>query len=177
MRRRRGIYFSAQPASADCFRAPVLSTIWRGITPACANAIGREAIDRVGLFDPRYFLYYEEVDHCRAVRQAGWSVIYCPYSHVVHLGGESAETEGPVTSSGRQISALQIESELLYFRKHDGVPGVFAAVSLAILGDVINALKGLVKLMDTARAVAASRHAWTMLTLVFKTGLASRPTR
>jgi N-acetylglucosaminyl-diphospho-decaprenol L-rhamnosyltransferase len=35
--------------------------------PGCYYLIRREVIERVGLFDPRYFLYYEEVDHCRRV--------------------------------------------------------------------------------------------------------------
>ena len=65
--------------------------------PGCYYLVRREVIEDVGLFDPRYFLYYEEVDHCRAVRQAGWSVIYYPHTQVVHIGGESAESEGPLT--------------------------------------------------------------------------------
>ena len=47
--------------------------------------VRREVIERVGLFDPRYFLYYEEVDHCRRVHQAGWSIIYYPFTQVVHI--------------------------------------------------------------------------------------------
>jgi N-acetylglucosaminyl-diphospho-decaprenol L-rhamnosyltransferase len=82
-----------------------------------------------------------------------------------------------VTSAGRQISALQIESELLYFRKHDGMIGVIAAVSLSMLADAINAVKGLLKRFDATRMASAARHGATMLTLLFKTGLASRPTR
>ncbi len=67
--------------------------------PRCANAIGcrdatilvrREVIEDIGLFDPRYFLYCEEVDHCRAVREAGWDVVYYPFTEVVHIGGQSA---------------------------------------------------------------------------------------
>ena len=51
--------------------------------PGCYYLIRREVIDKVGLFDPRYFLYYEEVDHCRRVKQAGWKVVYYP----PHVGG------------------------------------------------------------------------------------------
>jgi N-acetylglucosaminyl-diphospho-decaprenol L-rhamnosyltransferase len=145
--------------------------------PGCYYLVRREVIDRVGLFDPRYFLYYEEVDHCRRVRQAGWSVIYYPFTQVVHLGGESAATEWPLTHAGRQISILQIESELLYFRKHYGVIGVLAATFLAILGDVIKACMGLVRHLDTARTGAALKHAWSVIKLLFNTRLASRPTR
>jgi N-acetylglucosaminyl-diphospho-decaprenol L-rhamnosyltransferase len=145
--------------------------------PGCYYLMRREVIERVGLFDPRYFLYYEEVDHCRRVRQAGWSVNYYPFTQVVHIGGESAATEGPLTHAGRQISTLQIESQLLYFRKHYGVTGVLAAVFLATLADIVTACKGLVRRLDTARAVEAVRHAWIMLKLLVNTRLATRATR
>ena len=144
--------------------------------PGCYYLVRRDVIERVGLFDPRYFLYYEEIDHCRAVRQAGWSVIYYPFTEVVHIGGESAETEGPLTRAGRQISPLQIESELLYFRKHYGLSGVLAAVFLATLSDAISASKvlcgGSIRRKPRQRAAC-----WIVLKLLIDTGLASRATR
>ncbi len=48
--------------------------------------VRREVLERVGLFDPRFFLYYEEVDHCRRVQRAGWKVVFYPHTSVVHLG-------------------------------------------------------------------------------------------
>jgi len=141
----------------------------------CFYFIRREVIERVGLFDPRYFLYYEEVDHCRRVHQAGWSVMYCPYTQVMHLGAESASTEGALTP-GRQISALQIESELLYFRKHYGIFGVLAATFLAMLNDLIKISSGLLRHRDVSRCRVALKHAWGVLYLLFGTRLASRPT-
>src|SRR6185295_15001358 len=98
--------------------------------PGCFYLVRRELIERIGLFDPRYFLYCEEVDHCRAVRKAGWDVVYFPFTQVTHLGGESALSEGALNPTSRQIVPLQIESELLYFRKHHGLSGVLVAVLL-----------------------------------------------
>lgn len=98
--------------------------------PGCYYLMRRDVIDQVGLFDPRYFLYYEEVDHCRAVKAAGWRVIYFPDTQVVHIGGESAKSQGELSTSGRQLSALQAESEMLYFRKHHGLSGVMASAVL-----------------------------------------------
>jgi GT2 family glycosyltransferase len=141
----------------------------------CYYLIRREVIDQVGLFDPRFFMYYEEVDHCRAVREAGWNVMCYPYSSVVHIGGESVRSVGSVTRTGQNL-ALQVESELLYFRKHYGRRGLLTGVSLAMAGDVINAIKGMLKL-DMARATAVAQHSWTVLRLLFKTGFATRPTR
>lgn len=145
--------------------------------PGCYYLVRHQVIERVGLFDPRYFLYYEEVDHCRAVRQAGWTVTYYPFTQVVHIGGESAVSEGLLTSSGRQLLPLRIESELLYFRKHYGVAGALAAVLLAMLGDLVNACNGMARRWDTARAAEAMRHAGTVLKLLIYTRLASRATR
>jgi N-acetylglucosaminyl-diphospho-decaprenol L-rhamnosyltransferase len=145
--------------------------------PGCYYLLRSEVIARVGLFDPRYFLYYEEVDHCRAVRRAGWSVTYYPHTNVVHIGGESARNEGALSAAGRQLSVLQIESELLYFRKHHGIAGLSAAVFLGLLSDTIDACKGLLKANGGTRIAAARRHASTLLTVLSRTGFASRPTR
>lgn len=145
--------------------------------PGCYYLVRRQVIDQVGLFDPRYFLYCEEIDHCRAVRKSGWSVVYYPFTQVVHIGGESAETVGPLTSAGRQISALQIESELLYFRKHYGVAGLLAATMLNLVADSLSAAKALVRRLDTARAAVAVKHSSTVLRLLLRTRLASRATR
>lgn len=114
--------------------------------PGCYYLIRKEVIDQVGLFDPRYFLYSEEIDHCFAVKKAGWQVAYYPHTSVVHIGGESAKSDGDITSIGRQISSLQIESELLYFRKNHGIPGVFINTILTTLADGIQILKDIVKL-------------------------------
>ena len=59
----------------------------------CYYLVRREVIDEVGLFDPRYFLYSEEVDHCKAAKQAGWKIVFFPDTSVVHLGGESAKSD------------------------------------------------------------------------------------
>jgi GT2 family glycosyltransferase len=101
--------------------------------PGCYYLVRREVIEQVGLFDPRFFLYYEEVDHCREAKRAGWEVHYFPGTQVVHWGGESAGSDGPLTAGGRQLLSLQVESELLYFRKHHGLGGALACLVLETL--------------------------------------------
>src|SRR5229473_3655171 len=123
--------------------------------PGCFYLVRTEVIRKVGLFDPRFFLYYEEIDHCRAVRDAGWRVIYYPHTQVTHIGGESAKTEGAITDIGRQISSLQIESELLYFRKYFGLGGVLASIVLSLLADAISITKRTLKTFDIKEATAA----------------------
>jgi GT2 family glycosyltransferase len=145
--------------------------------PGCYYFVRREVIDRVGLFDPRYFLYFEEVDHCRAVKNAGWIVSFHPFTEVVHIGGESAKAEGPLTSSGRQISAIQVESELLYFRKHYGGAGLFSAVFLMTASDLATAGKALLFSSNKERLNNAMKNIRTRFTTLSKTRLAKQPTR
>jgi hypothetical protein len=143
--------------------------------PGCYYLIRREVIERVGLFDGRYFLYCEEIDHCRRAKNAGWKVTYYGITEVLHIGGESAKSDGVLTH--RQIPALQIESELLYFRKYFGLWGVCASIALAVLGDVMSALKALTPLRRTATVMSAMRHTSMVLQKAFATWLGSRATR
>jgi N-acetylglucosaminyl-diphospho-decaprenol L-rhamnosyltransferase len=113
--------------------------------PGCYYLIRKEVIDNVGLFDPRYFLYYEEVDHCFATKQAGWNVTYFPDTPVVHVGGESAKTDNKISSVSRQVSALQIESEFLYFRKNLGLMKTLLHFLLFIVSELVLFLKRLLK--------------------------------
>ncbi len=92
--------------------------------PGCFYLIRADLLARVGLFDSRYFLYYEEVDHCFAVKAAKSTVIYYPHVSVVHIGGESAKSLGAISAGGRQVEVLQIESAQIYFRKQFGLPGL-----------------------------------------------------
>ena len=145
--------------------------------PGCYYLVRREVLDQVGLFDPRFFLYYEEVDHCRRVKTAGWQVVYFPDTTVVHVGGESAKSVDKLNMDGRQLQTLQIESELLYFRKHHGVVGLAWHMSLVFAGDLILALKALLKGRGRPAMAACWEHARVTWALLRDTKFATQPTR
>lgn len=145
--------------------------------PGCYYLIRREVLSQVGLFDPRFFMYYEEVDHCIRVQQAGWKVFFYPFTQVVHIGGESAKSVAEISKAGRQISALQMESEWLFVRKHHGLWGLWAHLALLVLADLIQLAKDLIKRRGGAVArlnLVRLRAAWTILT---KTRWGMKPTR
>lgn len=145
--------------------------------PGCFYLVRKEVLDRVGLFDPRYFLYFEEVDHCRRVRRAGWKVVCLPTVRVVHVGGASAATEGELSRGSRQLAALQIESELLYFRKYFGLHGLLVHVFLQAAADPLRMLVNAARLRRTRHLGDAIRGTRTMLALLVATRLGTRPTR
>ena len=49
----------------------------------------RTAFDEVGGFDPGYFMYFEDLDLCRRLADAGWESVYVPSAVVEHTGAHS----------------------------------------------------------------------------------------
>ncbi|MGH3670985.1 MAG: glycosyltransferase family 2 protein [Pseudonocardiaceae bacterium] len=49
----------------------------------------RAAFESVGGFDPRYFMYFEDVDLGDRLGRAGWLNVYVPSAEVTHLGGHA----------------------------------------------------------------------------------------
>lgn len=71
----------------------------------------RQAFNEVGGFDEDFFLYYEDVDICLRLLQAGKRVLACPQAEVVHE---------PQRSSHRKLRYLiwHLSSLLKYMFKH-----------------------------------------------------------
>jgi GT2 family glycosyltransferase len=145
--------------------------------PGCFYMIRRTALDQVGLFDPRFFLYCEEVDHCKRMKQHGWKVVYLGCTSCVHYGGESAASIGKLTQSGRQISTLQLESELLYFRKHYGRTGLLLHLLLSVAGDAILATKALLRTRRLGLMLALFDNSLTTIKFAKRTHWGVQPTR
>ncbi len=58
----------------------------------------REAWDSVDGFDPRYFMYFEDVDLGDRLGRAGWLNVYVPDAEVVHTGGHATERDAPTSA-------------------------------------------------------------------------------
>jgi GT2 family glycosyltransferase len=56
----------------------------------CALLVKREVIKKIGLLDPIYFAYFEDVDWCFRARKAGYKLTYVPNSVIYHKVGSSA---------------------------------------------------------------------------------------
>lgn len=90
--------------------------------PGAFLIVRHEALDKVGLFDPAFFLYYEEVDLCRRMKAAGFRVRYWPDVVVTHIGGESGRQVRSLqfSEAAAQVVLWRMRSTLLYYRKHHG---------------------------------------------------------
>jgi len=90
--------------------------------PGAFSILRREALNKAGLFDTDFFLYYEEVDLCRRIRNAGYRVTYWPDVAVTHIGGESSKglSAHTLSASSSMVVLWRMRSTFLYYRKHHG---------------------------------------------------------
>ncbi|HEY0118463.1 MAG TPA: glycosyltransferase family 2 protein [Cellulomonas sp.] len=58
------------------------------LSGACL-VLRREAFEQLGGFDESYFMFFEDVDLGERLGRAGWTNLYVPAAHVVHIGGTS----------------------------------------------------------------------------------------
>jgi GT2 family glycosyltransferase len=90
--------------------------------PGAFAIIRPSALARVGMFDPIFFMYYEEVDLCLRMKEAGFEIWYWPDVVITHLGGQSSKKLNTLEFSTRtaQVVLWRMRSTLLYYRKHHG---------------------------------------------------------
>lgn len=87
-----------------------------------AMLIRRNVLERIGLFDERFFLYLEDMDFCLRAQAAGFSLLFVPQAHVWHKGSAS-------TACNKTMRRYhQIKSTLHFLKKH---------VSLALIPPVL----------------------------------------
>ena len=111
--------------------------------PGAYSIIRRSVLDRIGFFDERFFLYYEEVDLCRRIKAAKHEIWYWPDIVVEHIGGESAKTikDPDAPSSISKTELWRMRSGLLYFGKHHGQIGARASMLLELWWYRLRALR------------------------------------
>jgi N-acetylglucosaminyl-diphospho-decaprenol L-rhamnosyltransferase len=76
--------------------------------------VRREVVEQVGYLDEAYFMYSEELDWCRRIKEAGWRVVYMPKARFVHHIGKSSEQ----AITERHINFQR--AKLRYYRKFHG---------------------------------------------------------
>lgn len=102
----------------------------------------RDIWQQVGGMDEAYFMYSEELDWCRRIKQAGWDVIYLPTAQIIHYSGKSSEQ----AVTARHINFNR--AKLRYFRKYHGVVVTLVLRIFLLLGYlwqiVMEGVKGIV---------------------------------
>ena len=67
----------------------------------------RAAFDEVGGFDPGYFMYFEDLDLCRRLADAGWQSVYVPAAVVEHTGAHATRRSRKAMLRAHHASAYR----------------------------------------------------------------------
>lgn len=111
---------------------------------AGASLMMRQSVlDRIGLFDERFFLYFEETDLCRRAALAGWRTVYVRESEVSHIGSVSTGMK-----TWARMPAYWFDSRRHYFVKNHGSGYAFAALLAHVLGGLLWRARLLVQRKD-----------------------------
>ena len=78
-----------------------------------ALVLRKETLDKVGLFDERFFMYCEDMDLCKRIGEAGWKVVYYPLVSVSHAIGAASD------QAKAKMIRQHHKSMLLYFIKYN----------------------------------------------------------
>ena len=100
--------------------------------------VRHNVFEKLGGFDERFFLYFEETDLCLRAQRAGWTAVYLPQSRVMHI--ESVST-GMKTMS--RMPAYWFDSRLWYFSKNHGVLYAAMATLALLTGTLISRIRRL----------------------------------
>jgi N-acetylglucosaminyl-diphospho-decaprenol L-rhamnosyltransferase len=84
-----------------------------GWAQSSAALVRREAAEQVGWLDPDFFVYSDETDFCKRLRDVGWRILFVPAARAVHHNQLSTDT----AAMTRRIVEFHRNRDL-YFRKH-----------------------------------------------------------
>ncbi len=74
--------------------------------------IRREALERVGMLDERFPIFFNEVDWCCRAKQAGFRIMFVPSVSITHYGGAGTRLVAP------EMAWESRRGLLTYYRKH-----------------------------------------------------------
>lgn len=119
--------------------------------------VRRSAFEAVDGFDPRFFIYGEEVDLCKRISERGWRIVFTPEAEVVHLGGAAMD------HVAIERLCLKHEGLLRFYDKHRSIPSRLAIRGLVIATIACRALAVLLMMSLKGRATVVDR-AWSAIT-------------
>lgn len=131
--------------------------------PAACLMLRRSVIASEMLFDERFPIFYNDVDLCRRLRDAGHRVFLLPEAEVMHHGG--AGGVGAMPDQGVADSLIGL---IRYYRKHDGLISAGILWLILTLNSLLVLTGGLVKVLGGCRPLQ-----WWKLELAKRVRLAA----
>jgi GT2 family glycosyltransferase len=117
-----------------------------GWAQSSAMLVRHAAAAEVGWLDPAFFVYSDETDFCRRLRDAGWRIVWVPQARAMHR--EQLTTD--LAAAERRIVEFHRGRDR-YLRKHHRRPVALAARLLGAWPYLVRALAAIVQPGHDAR--------------------------
>jgi GT2 family glycosyltransferase len=142
--------------------------------PGCYLLTRKDLVDSMGFFlRDDFFMYNDDNDLCLRIKKLGYKVTYYPVD-CVHIGGATAKKIAKTTAAGTQIEKLQMESQVIYYRKNYHWGMVVWNLFLMELFDFMMLIKKLLFMKRDLRFEELFGHMALVWSIHFKTGLGSK---
>jgi GT2 family glycosyltransferase/serine acetyltransferase len=105
--------------------------------PGTSMLVRTEVFTRGGWFDHGFFLYFEEIDFARRLKDAGWKVFYVEDAPITHIGSLATG----MADESRPMPPYWFESRRRYWVKHHGTAYAAVADAAWLMGHGIYQLK------------------------------------
>jgi len=92
-------------------------TAFDGWLMGSALMLRRDNLEKVGLMDERYFMYFEDVDWCRRFKEKGYKIVYFPKTTLFHYHGKQSATRHFWEVIFNKMTVVHITSAIKYFWK------------------------------------------------------------
>jgi len=100
-----------------------------GWAVGAALLMRRTAVEEIGGFDERLFLFAEDLEWCWRAHERGWTIRFEPEAVVRHVGGASA-----AVTYGRRRTQVQVHNTYRVFRERRGALATIAYRALNVAG-------------------------------------------
>ncbi len=118
------------------------------LSHGAAMTVSRKAIEKAGMMEDGYFLYYEELDWCLQILKAGFKIWFQPKSLIHHKESMSVGKSSPLKEYYKTRNRI-----LLARRNFDGWTRVISVLYLVLVANPIHLIKKVLKgKMDLAKA-------------------------
>ncbi len=124
----------------------------------CAMVIKRDVINRVGLIDEGYFLYYEDSDWCARIIRDGYKLMYIPDAIVWH------EVSGSVSNSCFKFSYI-MRNRIRFVLKNFDIKYIFLFAILFPIELALDLRKDIARKDSRAARIRFNAILWNILNI------------
>jgi N-acetylglucosaminyl-diphospho-decaprenol L-rhamnosyltransferase len=123
--------------------------------------VRRSVFERLGGFDERFFVYYEDLDFAARARALGFSSVYLTGAQAFHRG------QGTTANATARRMFYFSRSKILFARKHFGAFGAYAVIAVTLTLEPLARM--LVRPQSASETLRAFANVWKELPKMLRT--------